>query len=81
MSKVLPKLVSSVDVFLLEAEHDGPKILVIGEIIPMLCPVKVFFMAFLFYRCQTEGAIFFPMFFEVRLFSLRFFYSETSSMY
>ena len=36
-----PSLVPTVNVLLLEAEDDGPEVVVVGEVVPVLRPVKV----------------------------------------
>ena len=54
MMSVRPSLVSSVDVLLLEAEDDGAEVVVVGEVVPVLRPVKVLLVSLVLHRCQTE---------------------------
>ena len=51
---VLPELVPSVDVLLLEAEDDWSQVLVVGEVVPVLGAVEVALVSLLFHRCQFE---------------------------
>ena len=47
-------LVSPVDVLLLEAEDDGAEVVVVGEVVPVLRPVKVLLVRLVLHRRQTE---------------------------
>lgn len=49
-------MITSVDNLLFEAEHDRAEILVVGEVVPVLGPVKVALVRLLFHRSQFECA-------------------------
>ena len=49
-------LVSPVDVLLLEAEDDGAEVVVVGEVVPVLRPVKVLLVRLVLHRRQAELA-------------------------
>ena len=51
---VCVSLVAPVDVLLLEAEDDGAEVVVVGEVVPVLRPVKVLLVRLVLHRRQTE---------------------------
>ena len=59
-----PKLVSAVDVLLLEAESDWAEILVVGEVVPVLRGVEVFLVSLMFHGGQPELPVLLPLLFH-----------------
>lgn len=59
-----PKLISSIQRFLFDAEYHRAQILVLGEVIPVFSSVEVFLVGFLFDRGELESLILFPLFFD-----------------
>ena len=52
-----PKLISSVNVLLLEAENDWAEVLIVCEIVPVLCAVEILLVGFLLHRCEPKGTV------------------------
>ena len=67
----LPELVPAIDVLLLETEYHRSEVLVIGEVVPVLGAVKVFFMGLLFHRGQPELPVLLPLLLYRSFLSLR----------
>jgi len=72
----LPKLISTIDIFLLQTKNDRSKIFIISKIIPMFSSIVIFLMSFLLNWSQSKWSIFLPMLFNLSLSSPRFFDSE-----
>ena len=52
------ELIPPVDVLLLEAEDDGPEVLVVGEIVPVLGAVEIFLVGCLHHAGQLNRTSF-----------------------
>ena len=48
------ELVSAVDILLLEAEYDGPEVLVAGEIVPVLSAMEILLIGSLYHAGQLN---------------------------
>lgn len=51
-----PKLIPAIDDLLFHAEDNWAQILVVGEVIPVLRPVEIALISFLFYGRELEGS-------------------------
>lgn len=66
------ELIPTVQCFLLDAKYYGAKIVIVGEIIPMLSSIEIFLVRLLFDRGQLESLVLLPLLFDRGLLSGHF---------
>lgn len=66
------ELIPTVQCFLLDAKYYGAKIVIVGEIIPMLSSIEIFLVRLLFDRGQLESLVLLPLLLDRGLLSGHF---------